>query len=67
MTTPRVQSETEKALLAIFPEDAARIEYLFGETARAAEAQQRIDREDIAALGQGRCPASLLAPFRARR
>lgn len=24
MTTPRVQSETEKALLAIFPEDAAR-------------------------------------------
>lgn len=54
MTTPRVQSETEKALLAIFPEDAARIEYLFGETARAAEAQVAADREDVRRAAEGR-------------
>lgn len=68
--TPRVQSETEKAMRFIAgddPVEQARIDLIVGETSRAAEAQQRIDREDVAALGQGRCPASLLAPFRARR
>lgn len=70
MSTPdRPMSETERILLQEFPDpdSQAHISLCFGEVRRAADAQQAIDRADLAALGQGRCPASLLAPFRARR
>ena len=56
MTTPRVQSETEKAMRFIAGDDSAeqaRIDLIVGETSRAAEAQQRIDREDTRRAAAG--------------
>lgn len=69
MTTARQQSATEQAMREFAGDDPieqARIDLIVGEATRAAQAQAAIDRADVAALGQGRCPASLIAPFRAR-
>lgn len=54
--------------LARTPEERAQVELIISESHRTAEASARIERQQVAELGQGRCPASLLAPFtRGRR
>lgn len=57
MTTPRVQSETERAMRYIAgddPVEQARIDLIVGETRRAAEAQAAADREDVRRAASGR-------------
>ena len=51
---PRHQSETEKALRELFPDDAIRISYIFCECDRAAQAIDDATREDIRRAAEGR-------------
>jgi hypothetical protein len=56
LTTPRQQSATEQALRALYPdpESQARADLIFGEVARAVQAQDAADREDIRRAAAGR-------------